>query len=132
MNAKSKKLRKFPTYTAMRIFSLRVMLGMSQGEFAEKLGVTRIAALRWENGEKPPSDRNLIRMAKIAPKEQRLWFYEQAGLSGDDLAEAMSLMSGRTVVFAHGGFRIMTACTNGAMDAVARGVLEQFDLGRAN
>lgn len=47
------------------VLRLRMDMGLSQKEFAEKLFVTRQAVSRWETGETTPTLDTLKRMAKI-------------------------------------------------------------------
>lgn len=47
------------------VLRLRMEMGLSQKEFAEKLFVTRQAVSRWETGETTPTLDTLKRMAKI-------------------------------------------------------------------
>ena len=49
---------------ADRIQYLRKAKGISQEELAEKVGVSRQAVSKWENGTAAPSTTNLIRQQK--------------------------------------------------------------------
>ena len=57
---------------AEKITMLRKRSGWSQEELAEKLGVSRQAVSKWENGSSDPSTTNLIALANlfdITPEE---------------------------------------------------------------
>lgn len=47
------------------IFELRTKTGLSQGELAEKIYVTRQAVSRWENGETIPNTETLKLLSKL-------------------------------------------------------------------
>lgn len=47
------------------IKALRVSLRLTQGEFAEKLGVDLNTVSRWETGTKKPSLRNLRKIEEL-------------------------------------------------------------------
>ncbi len=48
-----------------KLFNLRKSLNYSQEELAEKLGVTRQAISRWENGETMPDSPNLLEICNL-------------------------------------------------------------------
>ena len=50
---------------ADRIQYLRKQKGLSQEELADKIGVSRQAVSKWENGTSEPSTSNLIALAKL-------------------------------------------------------------------
>ena len=50
---------------AEQIAALRKKHGFSQEELGEKLGVSRQAVSKWENGTTAPSTTNLMAMAKL-------------------------------------------------------------------
>ena len=50
---------------ADKIIDLRKKKGWSQEELAEKLGVSRQAVSKWENGTSDPSTSNLCALAKL-------------------------------------------------------------------
>ena len=50
---------------ADKIMEERKRNGWSQEELAEKLGVSRQAVSKWENGTSDPSTSNLIALAKL-------------------------------------------------------------------
>lgn len=58
--------------TGEKIVKLRKEAGYSQEVFSEKLGISRQAVSKWENGTSDPSTSNLIALAKlfkISPEE---------------------------------------------------------------
>jgi len=60
--------------TATRIKRVRKQLGLSQYEFARRLGVARVTVTRWENGSRKPSSiaaRAIL--ATLTPQEARAW-----------------------------------------------------------
>jgi len=77
------------TSTADRIQNLRKAIGLNQEVLAKKVGVKRLATVRWENGEATPSAGNYIGLAKLAQKHgmhsEALWFWNEAGVAIPDL-----------------------------------------------
>jgi DNA-binding XRE family transcriptional regulator len=74
---------------AAKIVELRNRLGLERSGLAEKLDVTRIAVLHWENGERTPSRDVCLRLAILAKSEApslAQWFLTQAGFDLGDLA----------------------------------------------
>jgi len=57
---------------------------MNQVEFARYLGVPQSRVSEWGAGKRPTTEM-CIRLAKLAPHPDNLWFLEQAGLNRDDL-----------------------------------------------
>ena len=58
--------------TANKLLKLRKQHNLSQEELAEKLGISRQAVSKWENGTSDPSTSNLIAISKlfnITPEE---------------------------------------------------------------
>jgi DNA-binding transcriptional regulator YiaG len=55
----------------MNFRKIRVELNLTQGEFANKLGVSRGAVASWEAtiNKKTPNDRNLFKIEKLAKGE---------------------------------------------------------------
>lgn len=68
-----------------RIKQLRESLKLSQGGFAERLGVVRTQIVAWEKGDKErPSVEKILEMAELAPyRELRMWFRNKAGVNLD-------------------------------------------------
>ena len=64
-----------------QIKTLRRNRNLTQKHLAEQLGVARKIVADWEQGIQEPSPRRYIQLAKMAPKEQALWFLERIGLS---------------------------------------------------
>lgn len=54
-----------PTDVTLSIRYLRESAGLTQGELAQKLGVSRITILRWETGENEPRSRHIRDLARI-------------------------------------------------------------------
>ncbi len=57
------------------IKELRLKLKMTQQELADKLGVVRLTVIRWETGQKHPSNlamRQLTQLDQNAKKEKHL------------------------------------------------------------
>ena len=78
--------------TSRRIYSLRKLMNLSQEDFAEKLGVGRIAAVYWESGRSKPSAETYIAMAKVAREfdpSSAVWFWEQVGVDRDALRDLL-------------------------------------------
>ena len=48
-----------------RIRDARRAAGLSQEKLAERVGVTRQAVTKWENGQSAPSTENLLRLAEV-------------------------------------------------------------------
>lgn len=48
-----------------KLRGLRVGAGLTQGQLANKLGVTIASVSRWENGQAIPSPRNIKKMADM-------------------------------------------------------------------
>ena len=48
-----------------QIYTLRRKSGLSQEQLAEKVGVSRQAVSKWENGTSDPSTVNLLALAKL-------------------------------------------------------------------
>jgi transcriptional regulator with XRE-family HTH domain len=80
------------TEVTRRVRHLRTALGLTQEEFAAKMGVGRVAALYWESGRSQPSAEVYVRMAKVAKEadpESVLWFWEQIGVDRDALRDVL-------------------------------------------
>ena len=50
---------------AERIKELRIGAGLTQEQLADKLNAQRMTIIRWERGDNPPSDENLILLARL-------------------------------------------------------------------
>ena len=48
-----------------KITELRKRSGLSQEQFGDKIGVSRQAVSKWENGTSDPSTTNLMALAKL-------------------------------------------------------------------
>lgn len=53
---------------ANRIRLIRKILGMTQKEFAKKLGVQPLATTRWESGHQVPSEYNMRKVERLVGK----------------------------------------------------------------
>ena len=51
--------------TANRLYEYRKSNNLSQEELAERIGVSRQAVSKWENGTSEPSTANLIALSKL-------------------------------------------------------------------
>jgi transcriptional regulator with XRE-family HTH domain len=61
-----------------RVKELRRVLGWTQAELAEQVGVNVRQTKRWEAGDLP-SEENAVELARVAPRKLRAkpeWFYE--------------------------------------------------------
>ncbi|MBI4164228.1 MAG: helix-turn-helix domain-containing protein [Acidobacteria bacterium] len=60
--------------TPLRIKRVRKQLGLSQDEFARRLGVARVTVTRWENGSRKPGSiaARAIR-STLTPQETQGW-----------------------------------------------------------
>jgi transcriptional regulator with XRE-family HTH domain len=88
MSSTNKRLEEI----AQTIAKFRKGLQLTQEQLAGRLGVSRLAMLRWESGHSQPSVETYIRLAKLAEKESpadALWFWEQAGLDLDTLQDLL-------------------------------------------
>src|ERR1035441_7339374 len=74
---------------AQRVRALRTTLGLHQGQFAEKLKVSRPQVVLWEKGVKErPSVEMLLEMASFArTRESRVWFWRKAGVDLDAIKD---------------------------------------------
>ncbi len=54
--------------------------GLSQTGLASELGITKKTVAEWEQGRQEPGPRRYIQLAKMAKREQVLWFLERIGL----------------------------------------------------
>lgn len=72
---------------ARRMRGLRTGLGLIQGEFAKRIGVSKSQVFAWESGTKGcPSAAKLLEIAKLAIRmEDRHWFIQKAGVDLDAL-----------------------------------------------
>ncbi len=59
---------------AARIRTLRKVLGLSQANFAERVGVDQSNVSRWENGA-PPDDTHIVRLAELAGQHPAAFRY---------------------------------------------------------
>ncbi len=65
---------------SQQIKSFRRSAGLSQTGLASELGITKKTVAEWEQGRKEPSPRRYVQLAKMAEREQALWFLERVGL----------------------------------------------------
>lgn len=88
--AKRQKSKEAARINGQRIRQLRDTLGLAQGSFAAKCGVSRTAVPLWENGKASPSQRCWSRMALLAreaPAIDKAWFFQQAGIDLEYLSQ---------------------------------------------
>ncbi len=71
--------RKLPRWS-QQIKAFRRSVGLSQAGLASKLGITKKTVAEWEQGRQEPSARRYVQLAKMAEREQVLWFLERIGL----------------------------------------------------
>jgi SOS-response transcriptional repressor LexA len=67
---------------ANRIKQLRVALGLTQAQFAERCEVKQATVAGWEKdeGNDRPGPVALVRIARLAPESERDWWHERAQL----------------------------------------------------
>lgn len=61
-------------FNAEQIRSLREGLGLSQQEFAERIGVSKQAVSQWEAGVTAPSIENLLRVVNVTGAKLESFF----------------------------------------------------------
>lgn len=59
--------------TARKIPQMRERLGLSQREFARRLGVARVTVTRWENGTRRPSGIARLGIRAVLARDTRAW-----------------------------------------------------------
>ncbi len=65
---------------SQQIKAFRRSAGLSQTGLASELGVTKKTVAEWEQGRQEPSPRRYVQLAKMAEREQALWFLERVGM----------------------------------------------------
>ncbi len=88
MRAGTKVARSRPEW-AIRIERLRTKVGLSQPGLAERLGVSAMAVSRWERGINEPPTRCYLALGKLAGAPECWYFWQCAGLSKEDLLNAL-------------------------------------------
>jgi len=83
--------RKLPSWS-QQIKAFRRSVGLSQTGLASKLGVTKKTVAEWEQGRQEPGPRRYIQLAKMAEREQVLWFLERVGLDRKFLGQVCRLI----------------------------------------
>lgn len=83
--------QKLPDWSR-EIKELRSGLRLTQGALADLLGISKKVVADWEQGKQQPSARRYIQLAKLARREQALWFLDHLGLDQHFLA---GLLTGR-------------------------------------
>jgi transcriptional regulator with XRE-family HTH domain len=63
-----------------RIIELRKALGLTQIEFAKRVGVGQPQVSAWEVGSDSPSPGAYLRLGNLASYPDNIWFWEQAGM----------------------------------------------------
>jgi DNA-binding transcriptional regulator YiaG len=74
---------------AGRIEHLRYQLGLSQTALAQRLKVSAMAVSRWERGVNQPPAACYISLGKLAGRPECWYFWQRAGLSKQDLLNAL-------------------------------------------
>ncbi len=71
---------------ATRIRALRLLCGLTQEQMAKLCGGVRQSVVaRWEEGKFEPPGQALVKMARLAPADERWWWLQKAGLEKSDL-----------------------------------------------
>ena len=65
---------------SQQIKAFRRSAGLSQTGLSSKLGITKKTVAEWEQGRQEPGPRRYIQLAKMAEREQALWFLERVAL----------------------------------------------------
>ena len=71
------------------IGQLRESLGISQAGLARLLNVSPMAVSRWERGVNQPTSSIYIMLGKLAGAPQCWFFWEMAGITREDLLNAL-------------------------------------------
>jgi transcriptional regulator with XRE-family HTH domain len=79
--------------SAKRVVKLLAFLGDTQAQFARRLSITQPMVSAWVGASDAPSPAFCIRLGKLAPFPDNLWFWEQAGLSEQDIISAATHIS---------------------------------------
>jgi len=77
----------FPEW-AERIRKLLDILKVSQAGLAEQLGVSPATVSRWIQGKNEPTGETYVALGNLAPKAERVYFWERAGMDTSGLPEA--------------------------------------------
>ena len=77
-----------PEWT-IAIGRVRESLGISQAGLARALHVSPMAVSRWERGVNQPTSSIYIKLGKMAGTPQCWFFWEMAGLTREDLVNAL-------------------------------------------
>lgn len=77
--------RRLPAYS-LQVKELRRHLGLTQKDLAAKLGIAKKIVADWEQGAQEPSARRYVELAKMAERDQALWFLGRLGLDRPFLA----------------------------------------------
>ncbi len=84
--------RRLPSWS-QQIKAFRHGLGLTQTGLASKLGITKKTVAEWEGGRQEPGPHRYIQLAKMAEREQVLWFLERIGLDRKFLVRAYWFIS---------------------------------------
>lgn len=109
-----------------KIKELRYRLGVTQGDFAQEVGVSQAQVSHWESGKGLPSVEAFLTIARLAPDAERNWWLQQAGLdvgmnpvnSPDYANQTFPLLKDSTFV-RHGGAEYSDALDASQRMAVA-------------
>ncbi len=73
---------------SQQLKAFRRSAGLTQTGLASKLGITKKTVAEWDQGRQEPGPRRYIQLAKMAEREQVLWFLERVGLDRTFLRRA--------------------------------------------
>jgi SOS-response transcriptional repressor LexA len=69
-----------------KVRDLRERLGLGQIAFAQALGIDQAAIARWEKDTRPLPVRMVLKIAEIAPEDERAWWLGRAGVKAQTVA----------------------------------------------
>jgi DNA-binding transcriptional regulator YiaG len=109
------------TGNPIRVF--RESLSMNPAQFANELGLTRVAVVHWESGRSDPGGGAYIALAKLAMKKHHsaaaLYFWERAGV---DLATLRQLSPAISKAFKEFEENLGSARAGSTMVPILRGI----------
>ena len=78
---------------SQQLKAFRRSTGLTQTGLASKLGITKKTVAEWEQRRQEQSARRYVQLAKMAEREQALWFLERIGLDRKFLVRAYWFIS---------------------------------------